>query len=1535
MLGLGIGNPRGEENPYLLSFQVLWFRHHNWYCEQLKLQQPTWTDEQLFHRARQFVVATYQHILMDEWLPAWLGPVVTIPAYDGHKPKTFPSVPVEFQSAAMRFGHTLVTPGVFLRDKTCNFRDMNPKADPHTVLSGKHNIRTCNSYFNSPTVLTHVTIEEVFMGLASQRCEREDNIITEDLRGFVFGPPEFDRRDLMAINIQRGRETGLPDFQTARREYGLPEYKTFEEIVAGQEGTDDDGTPTKDRLARKLKELYNNDINNIDIWVGGILETTRNGPGALFKAILLNVFTSLREADRWWYENRLNRLFSEEEIADIKAAKLSHILKRVDIYDMFGDSLQENVFQASDEPKYCPQPFQLSQFDFANCTAPGHHDYYPDDTHPILWTLVGTSVCTLLLTAAYWLLTASKLGGAKRSFFACNPWRRHHPSKILESMPRAHLSGENSQRAASPLKGGDEEIVFGERGTRASSCFLVLGFRTAPIAHIENADLKEEAKWMVLEPRGHTIMDCSELKSPAGLNAVRYLQLRVLVCETTGNAFPALAVLAKKPPAFEGEKVLYVERTIPLQLVDAISLDAAAQLLWLEVRVGHDVLITTDRCRELFEDMARGVSGAREAVGLGAPLLNSTADVAGSAIARGRLKTADKRREEVDGISGHIIKRLVDTREGAPGLSGSLRIRFSGLMGIREEPDNGAGLAPTVVDDPLEAVIGRQELADAFRRSPNSFFIRSTFELALKLESTQKLPPGYIVAQDVVWFFRLFYAKDAFAKAQMIFARFSGGETVVSGLRKQQIHSFMQAVAPPGTTVPDYAAKKSLTVEEFARHDATRIVSHSGPLVASSGPLALVYEGEINLVVKDNVNKAVGTLDLVADAMDTIAQVKHSVSETLGLDPAEDLVLTVEQNPLRELRDGDIVAEYNIRPGSTLIVQRRRDFIKGPQLQSYPSIGGRGRAGVLEEDMAQAEEVQAAEVARPRSRLSKLWYHFIDSIVENRLLWIWLTLYFLVEIGLFVERWYTYAFEMERGGLRFIAGYGVATTRGAAQCSMFNLSLLLLMVCNHMWTYLRDTPVRFIFPIDNALLLHQVIGYNAFFFFGLHTVGHMFNFYNICTQPQFDINCYFRETFLYSDELVSFFSFWGLTTVTGFSGLLLVIFSVPMAAFAMVPQARQRFFRTFQYTHDLFLPIYVLVFVHGSARLVQVPYFHWFYLGPGVLYLLNWIVAKNASLVGWKVMAAQHLPGKVLKLALEKPPNFQFKSGQYITLCVKQIGSTPHPFTVSSAPDEEYLTINIRVVGPWTSKVYELFTPSFYGEDSRNPCTPFPTVFINGPFGEVHQTLAGEDVLVLVASGIGVTPASSILRDLLHQITRDKANEDLKDRLTSHASKYADSNSASVLGASALTASARLQPTQRSIYFYWVARTQYQFEWFTEVLRELEELAAAEPNLHFEAALFVTEPSMGLDRQLAQLDQAEVRGAYTDIPSAYTGLRARTFFARPDWKKIFRQLKAELPSRPAITVCCCGALAVSESVKEACAEASDAHQTFHCYGETF
>ena len=135
-----IGNPRGDENPFLLSMGVLWFRVHQYWAKQLyaaykegNRPEEFGEDEWIFNRARQFTIATYQHIVFNEWLPMFLPskftngptntsyPYVRNPGYSayygrtGYNPSINPQVAHIFQSAAMRFGHTIVTPGIWRR----------------------------------------------------------------------------------------------------------------------------------------------------------------------------------------------------------------------------------------------------------------------------------------------------------------------------------------------------------------------------------------------------------------------------------------------------------------------------------------------------------------------------------------------------------------------------------------------------------------------------------------------------------------------------------------------------------------------------------------------------------------------------------------------------------------------------------------------------------------------------------------------------------------------------------------------------------------------------------------------------------------------------------------------------------------------------------------------------------------------------------------------------------------------------------------------------------------------------------------------------------------------------------------------------------------------------------------------------------------------------------------------------------------------------------------------------------------------------
>lgn len=58
------------------------------------------------------------------------------------------------------------------------------------------------------------SVEEFMLGMASQLAEREDAVLCSDVRDKLFGPNEFSRRDLGALNIMRGRDNGIADYNT-------------------------------------------------------------------------------------------------------------------------------------------------------------------------------------------------------------------------------------------------------------------------------------------------------------------------------------------------------------------------------------------------------------------------------------------------------------------------------------------------------------------------------------------------------------------------------------------------------------------------------------------------------------------------------------------------------------------------------------------------------------------------------------------------------------------------------------------------------------------------------------------------------------------------------------------------------------------------------------------------------------------------------------------------------------------------------------------------------------------------------------------------------------------------------------------------------------------------------------------------------------------------------------------------------------------------------------------------------------------------
>lgn len=69
------------------------------------------------------------------------------------------------------------------------------------------------------------------------------------------------------------------------------------------------------------------------------------------------------------------------------------------------------------------------------------------------------------------------------------------------------------------------------------------------------------------------------------------------------------------------------------------------------------------------------------------------------------------------------------------------------------------------------------------------------------------------------------------------------------------------------------------------------------------------------------------------------------------------------------------------------------------------------------------------------------------------------------------------------------------------------------------------------------------------------------------------------------------------------------------------------------------------------------------------------------------------LPVGVTHLEFKRPQGFVYRSGQWVRIACLMLGTDEyHPFTLTSAPHEETLSLHIRAVGPWTSQLRELYT---------------------------------------------------------------------------------------------------------------------------------------------------------------------------------------------------------------------------------------------------
>ena len=307
------GDIRANENSLLTSMHTVFMREHNRWCDMLTEQNPTYDDETLYQEARRRVIAILQSITYEEWLPT-MG--VYIPQYGGYSANVNPNIFIEFSTAAFRIGHTMLSGSLKMMDDNC--QDVN---------DGQINLREI--FFEPIKLIEYQGVEPFLKGMSAQKMQELDCKVVDDVRNFLFGPPGSGfGMDLAAINIMRGREMGLADFNTIRSMVGLPKYNSFEEICSD---------PT---VSNQLSQLYKT-VDNIDAWVGMLSEdhTAEGIMGHTMSELLKKQFQAIRNGDRYYFENNQ---FSEEEINEFKNTRLADVVMRNTSLRF----MQENLFIA-------------------------------------------------------------------------------------------------------------------------------------------------------------------------------------------------------------------------------------------------------------------------------------------------------------------------------------------------------------------------------------------------------------------------------------------------------------------------------------------------------------------------------------------------------------------------------------------------------------------------------------------------------------------------------------------------------------------------------------------------------------------------------------------------------------------------------------------------------------------------------------------------------------------------------------------------------------------------------------------------------------------------------------------------------------------------------------------------------------------------------------------------------------------------------------------------------------------------------------
>jgi len=1366
-----LGDPRTNQNPVILAFGVLFYRWHNVLAERIYAQHPDWSDEEIFQRARRLVIASLQNIFLYEYLPTLFDtPSPTAPRgasssvsaggggggnsssssgidlssaalaferprseleydqndlikpYTGYKPDLHPGISHVFQSAAFRFGHTMIPPGLYLRDDKCNFLN---------TPSGYKGIRLCSTWWNAEEVVSKVGIEQLLMGAASQIAEREDSVLCNDVRDKLFGPLDFSRRDLAALNIMRGRDNGLADYNTVRQAFKLPKITEWKDI----------NPPLYSRqpeLFDELAELYNYELDNVDLYIGGMLESDleRGRPGVLFRRIIKEQFERLRDSDRFWFENLESGIFSESEIEEIKRIKLYDIIVNSTLIP--DNSIQRNVFRFNKHDP-CPQPGQLSSNQLQPCYIVRGHSYFKGSE--LTYVLVCfTLVIIPILCALLAYLVVRYQDRKRRQFKTKQEYLRNIQASKGASGAQKFASGATATASSDGVK--PNEPAKGEK------------FYTKEWLH---SNLKRKIKVRFGPPPDETlyILDRKcQVQRKLNLN-----QCSTVVVELSSNLAYTLPVAHPLQSAASA----LANSSIANSTTSLVSTGPSAQ------SAASIALNPADDGNLQFSPMASELTAAdldqpvnhKPMILIRVPrnydLVLQFYDV------QQRRKFVFKLQAYLQSINKSLtLFRLprevmlanAETKERRQQrLEQFFREAYAltfGLNGDEKQPADISKVSPDI-GLIMRTSLSRQEFAEALGMRSDSLFVKQMFNCV------DKDGNGRISFQEFLDTVVMFSRGKLEDKLRIIFDMCDhGGKGVIE---KMELVRMLRSLV-------DIAKTKSLTEEGLLQmiHEMFRAVG------LEDKPL-LTYD-DFKLIISSH-NKSTFGLDGQENGA------KFNTFNNMG---QQILSIGLDMKGAKKNFFVDTSATGAYLEQQSLFDQASEQDKTGADGRRYR------RMTVVDQGNSQSQKQRKQEEKAGFLRsIANRWRAFITELEEHRQDIVYMLMFYVIVIVLFFERFIIYSYLSEHMDLRHVMGVGIAITRGSAASLSFCYAMLLLSMCRNLMTRIRTMGVREYIPLDSHVKFHKVVAMTALVMTVLHTVGHCVNFYHVTQQPVEHLRCLTKEMQFSGESRPTFF-YWIFQTVTGSTGLILWILCSIIYIFAH-QRVRQRAYSFFWSTHKLYYLIYALTLLHGSSKLTGSPRFWIFFLIPAILFTIDKIMSLQTKLLELEIFETECLPSDVISVKFARPPSFKFLSGQWVRVaCTAFRPHEFHAFTLTSAPQDDYLSIHVRAQGPWTWKLRSLFDPANLQYNKLLNSQLPPRIRIEGPFGGGNQDWYKYEVAVMIGGGIGVTPYASILNDLVFGTSTNRYSG----------------------------------VAYKKVYFIWICPSHRNFEWFIDVLRDVE-----------------------------------------------------------------------------------------------------------------